>query len=374
VAADRRRLNAALARTDEGAQTVDLRFRGDPAAWTVSLRALAPATVVATLTRNGAGRFPQAVVALHRDLRVAFANGRAGELLGRDAVRAGAQFGDGVPAELQALAHRLTELQTPLDSTLVELPGGEILRVSGLAATEADPAIMLLESATQEQRHERATREFLRNAAHQLRTQLTGITAAVETLQAGAKERPEERDRFLGHVETHARRLTRIARGLLTLTRSQMGDDVPMDAVELRPLLEEVAASAGRKPGVRLQVDCRDGLAALASPELLQEALAGIVDNAVAHTDHGEVRLAAAARRDHVAVSVTDAGGGIPPAMRARVFEPFFRIDEDRQGYGLGLAIAAQAVAAMAGAIEVSDGPEGGTTFTVTLPSARVAR
>ena len=92
-------------------------------------------------------------------------------------------------------------------------------------------------------------REFLRNAAHQLRTPLAGITAAVETLQSGAKDQPENRDRFLAHVERHAERLTRLARGLLMLARTQAGEDAPIDFVELRPLVERLVAAAEPRAG-----------------------------------------------------------------------------------------------------------------------------
>src|SRR5207248_730270 len=158
---------------------------------------------------------------------------------------------------------------------------GRAARVSGLAGTTEDPAIIFLEDVTKQQQQERATREFLRNAAHQLRTPLAGITAAIETLQAGAKERPEDRDRFLAHLETHATRLSRIARGLLVLARAQAGEQLRVDFVELGPLLEQAAAAAEPRAGVTVDAQCEHGLAAVASPELLQETVAALVENAL---------------------------------------------------------------------------------------------
>jgi signal transduction histidine kinase len=121
---------------------------------------------------------------------------------------------------------------------------------------------------------------------------------------------------------------------------------------------------------VAIETECDPALAALASPELLQEAVAALVENAVAHTREGSIRLTAAGTNGRVAISVTDSGPGILPEFHERIFEPFFRVDEDGKGYGLGLAIAAQAVEAMDGTIEVSGEARGGTTFTVTLGSA----
>jgi signal transduction histidine kinase len=75
-----------------------------------------------------------------------------------------------------------------------------------------------------------------------------------------------------------------------------------------------------------------------------------------------------------VAVSVSDSGPGILPEFHDRIFEPFFRIAPNGEGYGLGLAIAARAVRAMHGQIGVSSTPGQGTVFTVTLPAATVVR
>jgi two-component system sensor histidine kinase KdpD len=137
---------------------------------------------------------------------------------------------------------------------------------------------------------------------------------------------------------------------------------------------ERVAGSLEPRDGVQVRTYCEPGLAALASPELLHETLAALVENAVSHTDAGTIRLNAVANNGQVALSVTDSGRGILPEFHSRVFEPFYRIGDDGKGYGLGLAIAAQAVAAMDGEIEVSAGPQGGTMFTVTLRSATVLR
>ena len=319
-------------------------------------------------------RFPYAIVALRPDLRIAFANGRARALLGRETVRAGGVFGEGAARELLPLARRLTQVPAPLQATEVQLDDGRSLRVSGLAAGGDDPAVMLIEDVTVTERTTRQMQEFLRNAAHQLRTPLAGIAAAVETLQAGAKEIPEQRDRFLAHVETHADRLARLARGLLTLARMEMGEPVMVDFVELAPLLDRLAGEAERPGGVDVVARCPSGLAAIASPDLLHEALASLLDNAVQHTRKGEISLTAAQENGRVTLSVADSGPGILPEFLDRVFEPFFRLTPSGDGYGLGLAIAAQAVRAMRGEISVSSSLGSGTIFTVTLPSATVVQ
>lgn len=319
-------------------------------------------------------RFPYAVVAFRPDLRIAFANGHARALLGNEAVRNGAVFAETAPPELRPFASRLARLPAPLRPMEVELADGRILRVSGLASTTDEPAVLFIEDVSSQHRQARITQEFLRNAAHQLRTPLTGIMAAIETLQSGAKEQPEQRDRFLDHLQRHAERLTRLVHGLLLLARVQSGEQAAVDFVALRPVLERVAQTAAPAAGVALRVDCAAGVAALATPDLLREALEALVDNAVSNTRTGEIRLSAAHSNGKVAITVSDTGPGILPEFVDRVFEPFFRVAASGEGYGLGLAIAARLVEAMGGDIDVSSTVGAGTAFTVRLPSTEAAR
>jgi signal transduction histidine kinase len=215
--------------------------------------------------------------------------------------------------------------------------------------------------------------EFLRNAAHQLRTPLTAIATAVEVLQAGAKQRPDERDRFLEHIDEHARRLIRLARGLLVLARAQSGEAIRLDFVTVAPLLHELARQALPAAGVELVVKCDPDVEVLADSDLAHEALAALVENAVEHTRAGTIRLLGSTANGHVTISVVDEGGGILPEHRDRVFDPFYRPFASGPGHGLGLAIAAQAVRAMAGELTAEDA-EGGSRFTIRLPSASKPR
>ena len=318
-------------------------------------------------------RFPYAVVAFRRDLRIAFANGHARTLLGGDAVRNGVVFAETAPPELRPFVSRLARLPAPLRPMEVGLADGRILRVSGLASTADEPAVLFVEDVSSQHRQAQVTQEFLRNAAHQLRTPLTGIMAAIETLQSGAKEQPEQRDRFLEHLHRHAERLTRLVHGLLLLARVQSGEQAAVDFVALRPVLERVAQTAAPAAAVELRVECAAGMAALATPDLLREALEALVDNAVSNTRTGEIRLSAAQSNGKVAITVSDTGPGILPEFVDRVFEPFFRVAASGEGYGLGLAIAARLVEAMGGDIDVSSTVGAGTAFTVRLPSTAAA-
>ena len=319
-------------------------------------------------------RLPHAVVVLRSGSRVGFANERARQLFGRDAVRVGRPFVDAVTdGELQALADRLVDKHVPVAARTIEAAHGRTLRATGISAHADEPAVLIVEDVTGEHRREQVMRDFVRNAAHQLRTPLTGIASAVDVLQAGAKEVPAERDHFLEHIEQQTARLSRIAHGLLVLARAQSGQPMRLELVELKPLLDLIAREAAPAPGVAVFCQCDAAVGALAEPDLLHEALSALVENAADHTSEGEIQLSAVDSDGRVAIDVSDTGAGLLPEHRARIFEPFYRISASVDRFGLGLAIAAQAIQAMDGTIEAVDVPAG-SRFTVRLPSARVTR
>jgi two-component system, OmpR family, phosphate regulon sensor histidine kinase PhoR len=309
-------------------------------------------------------RYPHAVLGVDSGLRIAFTNERARALLGDEASRVGARL----DPSFRLVAERLTRSADGVSSEVVT-DAGLALRITGVPANGAEPAVLVVEEVSGADSHARVLQEFIRNAAHQLRTPLTAITAAVEVLQAGAKERPAERDHFLAHVERHTARLTRIARGLLALARAQSGIGVTLQPVVLKPLLEGLADEALPQSGVGLHVECPPGLAALAEPDLLFEALTALLDNAVEHTAVGRITLTAAAAGGTVELTVTDTGGGIAPEHRPRIFEAFYSSARGGHRFGLGLAITSQAVEVMGGTLRSVDA-EGGATFVIELRAA----
>jgi signal transduction histidine kinase len=308
-------------------------------------------------------RFPQAAVGIDDELRIVFANDRARTLLGRERVKAGMRL----PASFLERARRMASGAT-VRADLLDSDAGAFL-LTGIPAAGREPAVLLFDEATLVDQQARVTQEFVRNAAHQLRTPLTAITAAVEVLRAGAKDDPVERERFLRHLEQHTARLTRVARGLLLLARAQSGERLRVGPVELKPVLEQLADEAAAGARVAVSVDCRAGLLALAERDLLHEALAALVDNAIEHTAAGGVQLSAAAADEGVEIAVADTGPGIPPSERERIFEPFFTTRGGSNSFGLGLAVTAQAVQTMQGSVEIADTSHG-TTFVVRLPAA----
>jgi PAS domain S-box-containing protein len=257
------------------------------------------------------------------------------------------------------------------EHTIVEINSGPIRDATGRTVA----AVSVFRDVTLAEQREQAEHEFVSNAAHELRTPLTAIVGAVEVLQAGAKDDPVERDRFLAHLERQCRRLERLMTALLTLARVQMRDEPPrLEIVELCPLLQEIASTLHPAPRVTVQVDCAPDLAVFANRVLLEEALVNLAVNAMKFTLRGTITLAAAeSDSGFVSIEVRDTGRGMTASDRKRAVERFYRGDEEASGgFGLGLAIVAAAAEAMDSKLEIESVPRRGTTVRLRLRAARV--
>jgi signal transduction histidine kinase len=235
-------------------------------------------------------------------------------------------------------------------------------------------AVAIMSEVTVRERRERAEREFITNAAHELQTPLTAITSAIEVLQGGAKEIPADRDHFLSHIQTQTYRLTRLVHALLVLARAESGGESPRpEPIELRPLLDDIALGLQPAAGVEIRVRCPARLGALANRELFEQAVGSMAANAAKYTERGEIRLTGRAIEEgRVAIDVADTGPGLPPGEEDRVLERFYRVGgPDGNGFGLGLAIARQAVDAIGGRIELRRRRTGGTVARIIVPQAR---
>jgi signal transduction histidine kinase len=316
-------------------------------------------------------RLDEGVIVVDDALKIEFANGQARRLLDEPL-----RSGQPLPESLRPIADRLSAATSSISETLIDADENRIYAIVGLPALDgSDSAILVVRDISERERRERAEREFVTNAAHELRTPLTTITGAVEILQSGAKEVPEDRDRFLGHIQRESERLVRLTHALLVLARAQTREELPrVKRVSARSLLESVAAAVSPREGVTLTVDCDEGLELATEPDLVEQSLISLAANAVKNTSEGAVVLSAREANGAVAIEVVDSGPGMSRAVRERVFDRFYRGNgRDTDGFGLGLAIVREAVRALGGRIEVDSAPGAGTRVRVTLPAAEPA-
>jgi signal transduction histidine kinase/HAMP domain-containing protein len=319
-------------------------------------------------------RLHEGVLTIDQDLVVHFANTEARRLLGGRL-----REGDALPEPwesfgLREFAQGLFDERATVTQVHVTPDEQHAYGVVGIPSQpDTDWALLVVDDLTEQERRELAEREFVSNAAHELRTPLTTIIGAIEVLQAGAKEDPTERDRFLAHIEREAGRLARLARAMLTLARAHSGQEQPRaEAVELAPLLRDVAAGLRPHTGVAVDVEVTDGLSVEANRDLLEQALRNLGENAAKHTARGSVILRAYSDGNTVTVEVEDSGPGISPEVQRHVFDRFYRGERDAHGFGLGLAIVRESVRTLGARIELDSSPGEGTVFRILLAPARV--
>jgi two-component system sensor histidine kinase VicK len=318
----------------------------------------------------------EGVVAVDRDLSVQFANRMARQML-----RAGLHAGRPLPEPWPQLSlGRLAEGLFDPEASLVHGRVSDGERTHAVVGIPPSPgsslAVLVFTDVSERERRERAEREFVANAAHELRTPLAALASAVEALESGAKDAPEERDRFLELIGRQVNRLGRLARALLVLARAQTRQEaLRLEPVGLRPLLEEVASGLNPRDGVDVSVLCPPGLSALGHRDLLLQAISNLAHNAVKHTERGTITLAARSAGDgSVTIEVADTGTGIPAGEQERIFDRFYSGDrETREGFGLGLAIVREAVRALGGIVEVDSQPDAGTSVRVILATPEVS-
>ncbi|MFN8556034.1 MAG: HAMP domain-containing sensor histidine kinase [Dehalococcoidia bacterium] len=227
-------------------------------------------------------------------------------------------------------------------------------------------------------RSHQAMRDLNGNVAHELKTPLTSIQGYSQALLDGIVRTPEERAHAARVINDEAERMRRLVEDLLYLSRLESGQlRLERAPVRIGALLEHAAERIAwqvRDSGRELRVHTAIDIPAVSGDERrLEQVLGNLLENALRFTpEGGRITLSAAWSLDRVTVRVHNPGAYIPPEHLPRLFERFYQVDRSRSGPhgGLGLAIAAEIVAAHGGAIGAASDRDTGTEFAVTLPVA----
>lgn len=216
-------------------------------------------------------------------------------------------------------------------------------------------------------------RQFTANAAHELRTPLALMQVQLD-LYNSASHPGNDADTLqtIKMVTEQNDKLNRMVKTLLDMSELQtVGRD---DKIILDAIVEEVLADLeplAVEKNIKLIGKCEDATM-IGSDILIYRLVYNLVENAIKYNHPlGQVTVTAYQRNKHVYLSVEDTGSGIPKELRARVFEPFFRVDKSRSrelgGVGLGLAFVREIVRVHDGSICIKSGKTGGTIFEVTF-------
>ncbi len=247
----------------------------------------------------------------------------------------------------------------------------------GRTAAAFDDMLDSLEGAEARERSaQQSVRRFVADAAHELRTPVTGVQAIAETLLQSDRDTPvEDRERLLVLLVQETRRAGRLVDDMVDMARIDAGVALSMATTDLLALAsDQVARVALLHPEVDVRVG-GEPVSVVADPGRISQILANLVDNACHATPPGGTVTVSITRSDRWAhVDVSDTGPGVPVADRARIFKRMVRLDDSRDrrsgGSGLGLAVARGLARAHGGELVHVDGPGVGATFRLDLPLA----
>ncbi len=245
-----------------------------------------------------------------------------------------------------------------------------------LLAVQPGGLLVVFYDVTDLRRLESLRRDFVANASHELRTPVTSIRSAAETV-IGMPPGEAASQRFLAIIERNAERLQQLIDDLLDLSRIESRElslaQDPVDVAEVVEhvalLLSERAARSGTKLVTLIDADLPEVRADIGA---LEQVLQNLLDNAVKYCPGATITIGAQRGAGTTILRVSDTGPGIEPKHLARLFERFYRVDAGRSrslgGTGLGLSIVKHLVEAMGGTVSVTSEVGRGTTFVVELP------
>lgn len=317
----------------------------------------------------------EGVVMIDPDDEVVVANAAADRMVG---VRADGTTRADLDPALGDLVARAREEQRVTDGLEVATADGGALAAVAVPLSEpAGTVVLTLRDVTQERALERTRRELVANVSHELKTPVAAIRGFLELMEDEGMP-PEARREFVGLMTTEAARLQRLVDEQLQLARLDSGglplDVRAMDLAEMARTAARPRAVLAEREGVVLEVDAAAPVPMHGDAERLEQVLLILLDNAARHTPAGgTITVSVVVSGGDAVLTVSDTGEGIPPEAVDSVFDRFYRADaarerDDRQGAGLGLAIARGIVRAHGGDITVRSQAGRGTAFTVTLP------
>lgn len=245
--------------------------------------------------------------------------------------------------------------------------------------------VCVLHDVTSQQKEERERKEFVSNVSHELRTPLTSVKSYVEALSDGAINDPELAPRFLGVVSDETERMIRMINDLLSLSRMDSGTaKLNLEYVNINELFNYIlnrfdmiikneAADPSQKKYTIVRYFTKKDLWVEIDTDKFTQVVDNIMNNAVKYSpDGGVITARLLETHNHVILSISDQGLGIPRKDLGHIFDRFFRVDKARSrkqgGTGLGLAISKEVVNLLGGQIWVDSVEGKGSTFYISLP------
>lgn len=224
-------------------------------------------------------------------------------------------------------------------------------------------------------------KEFLADISHELKTPIFSAQGFVSTLQDGAIDDVEVRDRFLSKASKSLDELDRLVHDLLSISQLETGEFIlNVEVFDVRNVIQNIFEQLevkAKKKNVSLSVECKKGSVLVDADRIrIEQVLKNLIVNALNYGfEKGTVIVAIKELKDKVEISVTDNGPGISLEHQDKIFRRFYRIDKSRSkemgGTGLGLSIVRHIVEAHDSKINLVSKVGKGTTFSFKLNKGR---
>lgn len=226
---------------------------------------------------------------------------------------------------------------------------------------------------------ERLRDDFVSGVSHELRTPLAQIRLFADLLESGRLQPGAQESRSVRIINEEAQRLTYLVENVLHFSRGRRhAEHLSPEPTELAPLVREIVdafAPLARTRGTVVVAGAEDGIVVPVDRDALRQVLLNLLDNAVKYGPRGQqVRIGVETTGPWAVIHVDDQGPGIPPEERARIWEPYRRLERDARGAaggcGIGLSVVRELVDLHGGRAAAAEAPGGGARFTVALPGA----
>jgi len=257
------------------------------------------------------------------------------------------------------------------------------IRVSGTVLTSKGTifgAVIVFHDVTQVKKLENFRHDFIADVSHEIKTPLTAIRCAVETLDEGAIKKPEDAKKFMQIITKHSDRLNSLVHDILSLSSLEIktgGKERDFANLKIASIINiacEICQERADKKDVKFKISLEDKNYQIEGDcQLLEQSLINLIENAIKYSDSSEsIEISASQKDNNIFIEVKDHGTGIATKHLPRLFERFYRVDKARSrkvgGTGLGLAIVKHIAQLHHGSISVESEPGKGSAFTLRLP------
>jgi signal transduction histidine kinase len=223
---------------------------------------------------------------------------------------------------------------------------------------------------------------FVSAVTHELKTPLTNIRMYIEMLDSGIAATPEREHEYMEILASESARLSGLINNVLELSRlEKQARRVDLKAGDLKDVLADVKSAMADsldREGVQLRIDMGEVPVFAYDRDVLVQVLVNLMENSIKfgrHLPEKKIAIGAHAENGWIRLTVSDTGPGIPRRSLKKVFDDFYRVDNELArsvgGTGIGLALVKKLILAMGGRVraENNDGP--GCTITLCLPASR---